>query len=61
MFLHQIMCPLLVLLLQLLCVGVRRPLMFLILLLLKFLTILGLFCDECVLLLLIFLVRFGVS
>jgi hypothetical protein len=61
MFLRQILRLLLVFLLQLLRVGVRRPLMFRILLLLKLLPILGLFCDEFVLLLLIFLVRLGVS
>jgi len=60
-FLRQILRLLLVLLFQFLCVGIRRPLMLRILLLLKLLPLLGLFCDEFVLLLLIFLVRLGVS
>jgi hypothetical protein len=60
-FLRQILRLLLVLLFQFLCVGVRRPLMLRILLLLKLLPLLGLLCDEFVLLLLVFLVRLGVS
>ena len=59
--LHQLLRLLLMRLFQFLIVGVRRPLMFCILLLLKLLPLLRLLGDQLVLLLLVLLVSLGIS
>jgi len=59
-FLHQLLCLLLVLLFQFLCVGVRLHLMFRVLLLLKSLPLLGLPGDQLVLLLFVLPVCFRI-
>jgi hypothetical protein len=55
-FLGELLCLLLVLLFERWYIGIRRPLMFGVLLLLKLLPLLGLSCDQLVLLLFVLLI-----